>query len=94
MIIVYPSSFGISWQRLQFLSLSTNQLSNTIPMTFRTLSFLDEIYLDHNQFNGTLDTIFGPKDNNMIPTKLEADCLSNDPIIVPEITCTCCTTCH
>lgn len=80
---------------LEFLLLNRNDLSGPIPTEFSSLTLLRVAFLDRNALTGSLDALcalptFNEAEGDFDGTELLiADCDG----VVPEIACTCCTTC-
>ncbi len=71
------------------INLAENNLSGQIPGAFGQLTRLNHVYIQNNQFNGSLDSIFCSQDQLLSLQNIEADCKGS----TPEIECTCCTLC-
>jgi Leucine rich repeat len=82
---------------LDNLLLRFNDFSGTFPSTLASLKYLDNIQISGNRFNGTISQEYCPAERgakNLVEIKkLTADCLEDVDGTLPEIECTCCSTC-
>jgi len=81
-----PSQLG-SLTKLNYLDLENNKLSGAIPTELRTADSLEMLYLNGNDFAGSLDAAFC--NANFAFFEFVADCRGE----LPEVKCSCCTSC-
>jgi len=72
------------------INLAENYFTGEIPADFAQCTLLNNVYLQRNEFSGSLDNIFCLQEQPLPLQNLEADCKGSS---TPEIQCTCCTLC-